>query len=477
MKIKKIMAMLLAATMIVGTSVTTFAANINVGGLNEGATVKYLKVVEPDTTSPLGWQFVTGYEDEFMTAFNVDTEEKALQALIGLKGDNNAESGVLHTSSELAAALTALRDDVGANGTDGVANGETAVDTAGLYVIVATSNNPEYTYVPMMAYVGDDGQGNLIDATVKAKGSRNIINKDLSGEDKENNESVSVGDIVEFTADVIYPFYPADAQNIEFKVTDNLTNGTFVANSVEVAIENEDEAPAYGTNEYANTNNLEVSFGENYDSKFAGKKVVITYKAMVGEGEGDVRNEIKTNIDTTGDYVILDKVTVKVLKTAGEGTPLVGAEFEIYEAATEETEGFELVENASVVVPGGAAVEPQQLYLKQVDTARVTAGDDASVTFVGLDSDKTYYVKEVDAPGGYTVNPNYYLVSGSKKADSSKDDVYVYTDFDNITVDDSRISALPSTGGIGTTIFTIGGCAIMVAAAGLFFASRRKSAK
>ena len=41
MKVKKIMAMLLAATMIMGTSVTTFAANINVGGLNEGATVKY----------------------------------------------------------------------------------------------------------------------------------------------------------------------------------------------------------------------------------------------------------------------------------------------------------------------------------------------------------------------------------------------------------------------------------------------------
>ena len=35
-------------------------------------------------------------------------------------------------------------------------------------------------------------------------------------------------------------------------------------------------------------------------------------------------------------------------------------------------------------------------------------------------------------------------------------------------------SLLPSTGGIGTTIFTIGGCAIMIIAAGLYFASRRK---
>ena len=35
----------------------------------------------------------------------------------------------------------------------------------------------------------------------------------------------------------------------------------------------------------------------------------------------------------------------------------------------------------------------------------------------------------------------------------------------------------PSTGGIGTTIFTIGGCAIMIIAAGLFFATRRKTEK
>ena len=44
-----------------------------------------------------------------------------------------------------------------------------------------------------------------------------------------------------------------------------------------------------------------------------------------------------------------------------------------------------------------------------------------------------------------------------------------------IQVKDSKLSALPSTGGIGTTIFTIAGCVIMIAAAGLFFASRKKS--
>lgn len=46
-----------------------------------------------------------------------------------------------------------------------------------------------------------------------------------------------------------------------------------------------------------------------------------------------------------------------------------------------------------------------------------------------------------------------------------------------VGIPNTKLTSLPSTGGIGTTIFTIGGCAIMIVAAGLFFASRRKSTK
>ena len=41
-------------------------------------------------------------------------------------------------------------------------------------------------------------------------------------------------------------------------------------------------------------------------------------------------------------------------------------------------------------------------------------------------------------------------------------------------IPNTKLSTLPGTGGIGTTIFTIGGCAIMIAAAALFFAGRRR---
>ena len=83
---------------------------------------------------------------------------------------------------------------------------------------------------------------------------------------------------------------------------------------------------------------------------------------------------------------------------------------------------------------------------------------------VGLD-EGNYHFEEVVAPDGYSINELGLTVTVANE--DGKRDVQ-----DNF--EDTKLSALPSTGGIGTTIFTVGGCAIMIVAAGLYFASRRK---
>ncbi len=60
-------------------------------------------------------------------------------------------------------------------------------------------------------------------------------------------------------------------------------------------------------------------------------------------------------------------------------------------------------------------------------------------------------------------------VNGAEADNEGKYDIH------GVEIKNTKIASLPSTGGIGTTIFTVGGCAIMILAAALFFISRRKS--
>ena len=481
-KIKKILAAVMTLAMVLGMSMTTFAADetatITVDNLNKEATITYLQVVEPDTTSPQGWKFSsTEIATAFKTAFSVSSDAEALDALFTLgEGENtpniNAQNGTINTSADLSEALTALQNN--ANNTLGVTGNKISVNKGGLYLIVATPNNAEYRYIPMLAYVKVNADGTLVNATVTAKGSHNVIDKNLDSANVDG--SVSAGDEVEYTATVTYPYYSVDTTSKTFTATDNLTNGTFKENSLVITVDGVSTplqvGNDYTVNEYAGKSELNISF--NYNTAYASKTVTIKYTAIVGEGEGNLVNAISTNFDTDGDTVTSSKVKVKVLKTGEDSLPLTGATFAIYEVSQTQANGFTKYENISVV----GEKEPVTVWLKQVDTNRTTEGADGSLTFVGLDADKTYYVKETNAPSGYTVNPNYYLISGAEKDDlKSSDDLFVYTDFDDVTVDNDTLSSLPSTGGIGTTIFTIGGCIIMIAAAGLFFASRRKSSK
>ena len=84
----------------------------------------------------------------------------------------------------------------------------------------------------------------------------------------------------------------------------------------------------------------------------------------------------------------------------------------------------------------------------------------------GLD-EGNYKFNETKAPKGYSLNPEEKAFTIT--ADETKE---VTADAGELI--NTKLSALPETGGIGTTIFTIVGCGIMIAAAGLFFASRRK---
>ena len=115
-------------------------------------------------------------------------------------------------------------------------------------------------------------------------------------------------------------------------------------------------------------------------------------------------------------------------------------------------------------------------YVRQVFTK-----EDGKVLVQGLNVG-TYYFTEKTAPKGYSINEEaaeaILVITKENGGVETEDGLVAGAVISQTTgMTDTKLGALPSTGGIGTTIFTIGGCAIMIIAASLYFANRRKKAK
>ena len=104
-------------------------------------------------------------------------------------------------------------------------------------------------------------------------------------------------------------------------------------------------------------------------------------------------------------------------------------------------------------------------------SATLVTDENGMIDVEGLDVG-SYHFEETKAPEGYSINTD-----GKTLALTVNGDVATANLYNEGQLNDTKLNALPSTGGIGTTIFTIGGCAIMIVAAGLFFATRRKTQK
>ena len=498
-KMKKLFAVLLTLAMVLGMSMTSFAAATNTitisgKGLDaEGAGANYGQIIKEDRGSTLGWKFVTPeIGTAFVNAWNAAnspattlTTNEVIQKLIDLgvlEKDNdenkNVENGTINSSSNFSAALAAVTS--AATETLDLENGSDVSATGkGLYII--TAHSAGYTYLPMAAYMNTAGDN----VAVVAKGAKDQLNKTVA----ETGKSVAPGDEVVYTIDEEYLYIAPSATEKTFTITDNLTNGKFKANSVSVVLKNSINDTAgtpltagtdYTINNYGDDTELVVDFSDNYKSEYAGKIVVITYTAIAGQvtTTAPLKNGAHSS-NGTGKIVEVKPVSFEVIKVDkdNESTPLPNAEFQIYKEAKQGDAGaveLTLENNTKVYgIPVGDVI---------------TTNREGKASVSNLDAQVTYYVKETKAPNGYSLNNYAYKLTGadalSTTTGSATIDNVTYTtetlnfdNFDPITVKDTKLSSLPSTGGIGTTIFTIAGCLIMIAAAGLFFASRKKTNK
>ena len=488
-KVKKLLALVMAMTMVLGMAISVSA--------EEPAKVGTAKVkgVTEDGAIVTAYQLVT-------------YDEKGGYTVVPAAADKGYDIG----STDPGVVSNLAKDTTGLTPTilDKVGDVYTKELAAGTYLVLVT-NTGTTIYNPMLLSLNvsyPDGVGNgevdadgdyvVNDVVIYAKSTESVpVDKeitDVSGtaigvDNLGKIDDVSGGDTVYFTITTKIPSYSDlyDNDNLTFKLTDTADERLTLDNEngkLVEAIQNclEDDA----ANVTVNGQVITVEFNKEYILANGGETITITYPAVV-EGKDDwlrpatfeaVENNVvleysNTPTDTaTSDPIVTKHYTFDflVFKTdADTDEQLVGAEFSLTNIVTDKT--F------------------TSIYKKYGQEHRYIFGDvDAG----------TYILKETKAPAGYALSTEEYIVTvtpyyGTANQVSYTVDIrdsegnqvghtnYSYNQTviigNSVTpnIPNTKLASLPSTGGIGTTIFTIGGCAIMIAAAALYFVNRRKS--
>ena len=540
-KVKKLLAMIMAMTMVLGMAMTVSAApvtgtpsntdkaDIIVKNVEAGATVKAYQIVKA-TYNENGIVGFSGYVPvEFIT-----TEGMNVSVAETNKLQPTAEEVTKIANAIASSKLTLSHENV----TWDESTGFYKASVGAGYWLVIVENTNSTIYNPMLAgvyYANEDGTGNTIEGGEIAADGKFVINgaqifakstdvpeltKEItegSYETPENNKGndLEIGDSVSFSLKTTIPDYSDAYTGVVFKITDTLSKGlTFDESSFKL---NGAELPD-GVSAIVNGQTAVIKFTEKYIKMNGNTSITVTYSATLN---GDAEYNFVPN--TNEAYITY---------TNNQGTTANGDKHKTYhytfaldgmlngENGVDTIHTSEIVkidENGNVVnkvdtenktsatVTGALGDATFQLYQKDTKGQIIEESIQTKTSdtygyfgFSGLEAG-TYYLKEIAAPTGYQVdstehevvisaryNENGTLASYTVTIDDERTSTYsaTYTgetitkidsEVESTAIKNTSLAKLPSTGGIGTTIFTIGGCAIMIAAAALYFASKRKS--
>ena len=473
---------------------------------------QYAKVIEHKTETEEGT--TTTYTYEVTKAFS-----EANAAILGAFYHDLEGSGKLGT-----AAKTVKLESTSAT-ISGVAMGQ--------YLVTAT--NDAKTYNPATATlfpVWGTNSWELNDATVVLK-SKGGIDKNVEGEKGDNSDlGYAVGDTVTYRLDVAIPVYPEAGPNEviykTFKVGDTMGTGLdfdgigtvkVYANTSPNTYAEGDLVRNEGNANYTvatvtKDGDPKVIVGFEINFKYDALKtavgnatyVHVVYTATLNEKAfttDDLGNTAYVEVNTNPyDEDSYEKTTVKkkvytyginVTKVDIEkpDTTLKGAEFIL-----KDTDG-KAIEFAKV--SDGVYVKyDADNYTKEENVTPVTTlvvDDDGTLQLQGVDVG-TYTLTETKAPGGYQLpaNPDTTITmvdatGGEDGADGVLDQGTSKVDGTMIVTDATRVNGkvisfklgnakpgfeLPTTGGMGTVLFTAGGLVIMACGAALVLVTLKK---
>ena len=360
----------------------------------------------------------------------------------------------------------------------------------------ASSATVTFTDLTLGYYLVDTSLGSLCSlnttapsVTIKEKNSDTTIEKKIviTGDEKVDSNSAGIGDTVNFSITITVK----DGDPKDYVLHDKLSGLTFDSDSLEVKIGT--RKLTAGTDYTLVTNPTD---GDSFDVEFTdgilktNDVVVVTYSATVaanaaiaGAGNTNIAKLKYNGKDSTEEKTTTYVWKLNVYKYALDNTnrevALSGAKFVLYrENPTSQNQEYATINNDNEIT--GWVTE------KNSATTLVTSGT-GDILIKGL-NEGTYYLEETEAPAGYNkltkpievkITATTSVTSGSETVQYKNENDSTYTTATDATVKvlNKAGTQLPSTGGIGTTLFYVIGGGLMAVAAVLLVAKKRMNNK
>lgn len=369
------------------------------------------------------------------------------------------------------------------------------------------------------------------DANVVLKGDKGTVDKEA------DKPTVSIGDVVTYTVKATVPVYPEDATATAFNVGDTMSKGLTWDGKVTVYYSENGVDYTGNTVDascYTLVPNAEIGVNIQGEKIFAtfevqfdyeklttmcpkAKYVHVQYKATVNKlafGEGELGNDaylgVNTNpyddssYETTPTEETVYTYGFTVTKVDENDEPLPGVEFKLY-SDKECTNEIQFVDKGNGVYTKATA---DQIEAGTNITTTLVSSENGQIQVQGL-ACGDYYLKETKAPNGYVLPSDVIKITlvddkdaqGGKGPDGNLDDCTA--EGSTVVKDESGVSTfamggdeddpvvlnnifefkvenkkpgfnLPTTGGMGTVLFTAGGLVIMACGAALVLVTLKK---